>query len=260
MLVRDIDDLRNIVAYLDEGYTLSRIEVGMLKSRVENLGREVNTLFAAIDSTPAASADAVTQEQMSISRPVTANPASFFVPDPAPSLAQFPIAAPEVPAVQPDPEVAVSNPTSVATINIPVSAEPKPAHTPPAPVMPKATSLQKVTDTPATGTKRLLADRFTESRSLNDKAARPEALNDRASSLGRKAVKDLRSAISLNDKIAFTKELFAGDSRLFAETLDRLNAMPDIDHALAYLGEAFQWDQSSDSFAAFMEVLSRRFM
>lgn len=73
------------------------------------------------------------------------------------------------------------------------------------------------------------------------------------------AVKDIRSAISLNDRILFINFLFSEDPMAFQETLTKLNSMASFDEAATYMMSAFpNWDWESDTVYRFMMALRRR--
>ena len=73
------------------------------------------------------------------------------------------------------------------------------------------------------------------------------------------AVKDIRSAISLNDRILFINFLFSEDPLAFQETLTKLNSMASFDEAATYMMSAFpNWDWESDTVYRFMMALRRR--
>jgi hypothetical protein len=72
-------------------------------------------------------------------------------------------------------------------------------------------------------------------------------------------VKDIRSAISLNDRILFINYLFGEDPMAFQEMLTQLNAMSSFDEAAAHAIAAHpQWDLESDTVYRFMMALRRR--
>ena len=72
-------------------------------------------------------------------------------------------------------------------------------------------------------------------------------------------VKDIRSAISLHDRIIFINGLFDEDPMFFQEVLTAINAMSSIDEAVAYLSEKRpEWDMNSDEVYRFMMAVRRR--
>ena len=61
-------------------------------------------------------------------------------------------------------------------------------------------------------------------------------------------VKDVRSAISLNDRVMFIANLFREDSMLFQDVVNHINGMSDLHKAVAYLQSTFpEWDMGSDA-------------
>ena len=73
------------------------------------------------------------------------------------------------------------------------------------------------------------------------------------------SVRDVRSAISLNDRILFINYLFGEDPMSFQEMLTQLNAMSSFDEAAAYAIAAHpEWDLESDTVYRFMMALRRR--
>jgi hypothetical protein len=73
------------------------------------------------------------------------------------------------------------------------------------------------------------------------------------------AVKDIRSAISLNDRILFINFLFNENPMSFQETLTKLNSMASFDEAATYMMTAFpHWNWESDTVYRFMMALRRR--
>ncbi len=72
-------------------------------------------------------------------------------------------------------------------------------------------------------------------------------------------VRDIKSAISLNDRVLFISSLFREDSMLYQDTMHRLNAMKSLDEAVQYLLETFpEWNLESDSVYRFMMAVRRK--
>ncbi len=73
------------------------------------------------------------------------------------------------------------------------------------------------------------------------------------------AVKDVRSAISLNDRLLFIRGLFADDAMKFQEVLGLVNSMKNLDEFVAYLEVNFtKWDFESDVVYRFMMAIRRK--
>ena len=72
-------------------------------------------------------------------------------------------------------------------------------------------------------------------------------------------VRDIRSAISLNDRILFINYLFGEDPIAFQEMLTQLNAMTSFNEAVDAVTAAHpEWDLESDTVYRFMMALRRR--
>lgn len=72
-------------------------------------------------------------------------------------------------------------------------------------------------------------------------------------------VKDIRSAISLNDRILFINILFGQDPMAFQEALTKINQMSSLDEAVEYVAaECPQWDMESETVYRFMMAVRRK--
>lgn len=72
-------------------------------------------------------------------------------------------------------------------------------------------------------------------------------------------VKDIRSAISLNDRVMFISSLFREDSMLFQDVVFRINAQTSIDKVVSYLEETFpEWNMDSELVYRFMMAVRRK--
>lgn len=72
-------------------------------------------------------------------------------------------------------------------------------------------------------------------------------------------VKDVRSAISLNDRIIFINHLFDEDPMAFQNVITQINTMTSLDQVEEYLRNGFpSWDFSSELVYRFMMAVRRR--
>ena len=94
------------------------------------------------------------------------------------------------------------------------------------------------------------------SRSVGEKMEQKEAWR---TAMPGTAVKDVRSAISLNDRVLFIRELFGGDAGLFQKAVDDINAMGSLDEMAAYVNERHPgWDLDSDTVYRLMMAVRRK--
>ena len=72
-------------------------------------------------------------------------------------------------------------------------------------------------------------------------------------------VRDIRSAISLNDRVLFINTLFGEDPVKFQEVLTKLNQMSCLEEAVDYLaGEYPEWNFESETVYRFMMAVRRK--
>ena len=72
-------------------------------------------------------------------------------------------------------------------------------------------------------------------------------------------VKDIRSAISLNDRVIFINLLFNEDAQTFVNVLTDINSMEALDQVVEYVRVKFpDWDLASDLVYRFMMAVRRK--
>lgn len=85
-----------------------------------------------------------------------------------------------------------------------------------------------------------------------------------AARLSKSGIKDLTKAVSINQKILFTKELFKGDSFAFNEAIAKLNAFENRSSAFEFLNTdltpKFSFKTESESYLQFVELIERRYV
>jgi hypothetical protein len=76
-------------------------------------------------------------------------------------------------------------------------------------------------------------------------------------------IKDLKQAISLNDKMRYIKDLFNGYNLAYAEAIDLVNKMPDFKSADEFLQGSYaaknNWASKQETVDQFYELLNQRF-
>ena len=98
-----------------------------------------------------------------------------------------------------------------------------------------------------------------ESRQRNVTAEMMPSMEAWKSDMPGSPVKNIRSGISLNDRVMFKNSLFRSDSALFRDTLDRLNGMDSLAGAVKYLKSTFpEWAWGSEMVYRFMMCVRRK--
>ena len=70
----------------------------------------------------------------------------------------------------------------------------------------------------------------------------------------------IKESLTINQKFMFTKALFAGDFEKFSEAITELDKRNDFNEAMDYLSTHLgKWDQESEEFHEFMEMIEKRF-
>lgn len=73
-------------------------------------------------------------------------------------------------------------------------------------------------------------------------------------------INSIKDSLTINQKFMFTKALFEGDFEKFSEAVSELDKRKNFDDALLYLESRLsKWDQESEEFHEFMELIEKRF-
>ena len=71
-------------------------------------------------------------------------------------------------------------------------------------------------------------------------------------------VTSIKSAIGINDKFQYIRELFEGNAESFNKTVDELDALNNLNEAVDYLKNNFKWKKNETSLK-FVALVKRRF-
>ena len=82
---------------------------------------------------------------------------------------------------------------------------------------------------------------------------------DLASSKQFTSIKDLKNAISLNDKIMFIRELFNNDVENYNYVINQINSCNNLDEALAIMEKNIKADSDNQALNHLLELVYRRF-
>lgn len=114
-------------------------------------------------------------------------------------------------------------------------------------------------------------DRFADELLVEDYESRPvlgEVINSGAKTVGDSFTPQgndvvagingksgLRKSIGLNDKYLLIRDLFRGDTDLYDKTIDDLEEFTDLNDAMLYIHDNFQWDPGSEGSKMLVELL-----
>jgi len=108
---------------------------------------------------------------------------------------------------------------------------------------------------PAEVHQKRLGDLFSKEKSVNDLLSDSSKLE---SKLSNRPVENLQSAIGINDRFQYIRELFEGSADNFVKTVADLDSMNDIKDAVSYLQTNFKWKKNETSLK-FVNLIKRRF-
>ncbi|MFH2141507.1 MAG: hypothetical protein ABIJ97_03725 [Bacteroidota bacterium] len=95
-------------------------------------------------------------------------------------------------------------------------------------------------------------------KSVNDIISELRKEKDLATQMQYKPVKDLKEAITLNDRVKYIREIFNQNKETYDLAIIRLNSCKDLDEAMEYINSNIVWDESKPSFRSFLELVYRR--
>ena len=103
--------------------------------------------------------------------------------------------------------------------------------------------------------KKVFGEQFSKEPSLHDKLSEAAHVSSRIKGM---PITNLRSAIGLNDRFMFTRELFGNDSGKFDLTVDTIDQLSTFLEAIEHLEQNYKWTKNETSLK-FMDLVKRRF-
>ena len=113
--------------------------------------------------------------------------------------------------------------------------------------------LDEENDKPQAGSR--LGDSFLKGKSVGDLITDQVKLEFK---LSNRPVLNIQSAIGINDRFQYIRELFDGDNKKFLETVKTLDSMENIKEAVDYLRANYKWKKNETSLK-FVNLVKRRF-
>lgn len=109
-----------------------------------------------------------------------------------------------------------------------------------------------------------VVDKFKDDKkSLNDMLSDTAGQKSIASKLQKNPIKDLKTAIGINEKFMFINELFEGSLQKYNENINSLNSQQSQADAMKIMdilkGE-FSWKKDSDAYLALADLIARRYL
>ena len=73
-------------------------------------------------------------------------------------------------------------------------------------------------------------------------------------------ISDVKSAISINERIGIISDIFSGDNNKFNNCLDKINNTEDINKVISELNNITDWDIENHNHKMFLEIIYRKFI
>jgi len=107
-----------------------------------------------------------------------------------------------------------------------------------------------------------IADKYKdESKSLNEKMVKNKTDKSISSKMQHNAIKDLKSAIGINEKFLFINELFKGNMKEYNDSILKLNAFNSLDEAEHFLEELkgqHKWEDDMVAYLTLKDFVERK--
>ena len=105
----------------------------------------------------------------------------------------------------------------------------------------------------------ILADKFQSKKFVHDNISKKSQKKDVSAKMQSKPITDISTAIGLNDKFIFIRELFGGDKDQYQETIQLLNNFDTYENAINFLEENFDWSAEDPNFERLKELVQRKY-
>ena len=238
---KTLSNLASSVDTLSTTGTVTAIERDILLAKTRQLYEEILSLTVA-QAAPVVEAPQPAKEVVAetvievISEPIT---------QPEPIIEAAPVAQPE-PVKEPEPIV---------------EAKPEPVVEPAKPVQEEITFVVEEVAAPKVEAPSIPVEQPTaQAEQPKQETPKFAQVTDLGSKLAQKPIKDIFSALSINERYMFRSQLFNNDQDLFMKSINTLNESKDFKTALEFIKTHFSWDFESKDVQRFLSIVERRFL
>jgi hypothetical protein len=118
---------------------------------------------------------------------------------------------------------------------------------------------QQATSPKETSEAQILSDRFKGRATLHETLHQNLGKDGQYHSQG-KPVENLMTAIAINDRFTFIRELFNGDSPAFEHAIRVLNEASNFNDAYNYMIQNYDWDMDSEAVQLLLDIIRRKYI
>jgi len=105
----------------------------------------------------------------------------------------------------------------------------------------------------------VLGDLFRDKQQFRNESLRnKEEIKDLSSMLQEQPIPDIVSAIGINERFMFIRELFNGDQSLYTSTIERLNSVSSEKEAREFISREFNWDLDQGAAKNLLDLTRRK--
>ena len=105
----------------------------------------------------------------------------------------------------------------------------------------------------------IVADKFQSKKFVHDNISKKNVKKDVSAKMQSKPIQDINSAIGLNDRFIFIRELFGNNKEHYHETVQVLNNFDTYNNAVKFLDENFDWEPENENYERLKELVRRKF-
>jgi hypothetical protein len=238
--LESLQDIEELIKGFPESGEVPSIELDLSLQKLRNIYELLLVLKKPADlpiDQPAkvTSAPSVPPVSTPVSTPVSA---PVPVPSAAPVSTPPPVQARETVEIRPEKEINES-----ARIHAPETVPPR----------------QPVIGHKESGEVQILSDRFKGRATLHESLHQNMGNEGQFHAQG-KPVENLMSAIGINDRFTFIRELFNGDSPAFEHAIKALNEAANFNDAYNYMIQHYDWDMDSEAVQLLLDIIRRKYI
>lgn len=254
---QDMSDLTDISNVLEKDYTLSKMEVQFIQSRIQNISKNINQLidYVNLNTTQSTVIELQNAKEKESTIPVKLpeNNKSYEYKH---TIIETPIDINKKESLPQEKKI------FEPIVQKQLEKENKETTIIHSPILDNKINENSEKTTVENKTPKTIAERLSESgtSSVNDRIAIVKTQTDRASQIGQKPITDLHKAIKLNDRIGYIRELFGKNADTYKQTIDTINQLSSFEEALQYINNNFEWEQENEHFKTFIDLVFRRFL
>lgn len=107
----------------------------------------------------------------------------------------------------------------------------------------------------------ILAEKYQgEKKFINESLAEKGLKQDIGSKILSKPIRNIGSALGINDRFKLINELFKGDKASYENTINKLDGASNFNEAFNYINSTFDWDMEEESVQLLLELVRRKFI